>query len=211
MPTGKMPPINVPGLIRVEMHFLLNGERTENVYHCMNNLPNPGAEQLHLIANTFKNWWTTEVRPLTASNCILQEVTARELTPTGVAVLETDGLPSGGTVGGGNALPGNITLAIHWGTGLRGRSYNGRTYHMGFNRDQVNGNVVDPTVGANLLSAYNALRTALDNALVGVEFGVLSVQHNKEWRTPPILTPITGVAIDPNMDSQRRRLKGRGQ
>jgi hypothetical protein len=211
VPTGPMPPINVPGLIRVEMHFLLNGERTENVFHCMNNVGSPGDIQLHLVANTFKNWWMTEMRGHVANNLILQDVTARELTPTGVAVLETEDLPAGGTVGGGNALPGNITLAVHWGTGLRGRSFNGRTYHMGFNRDQVNGNVVDATVGAALLTAYNALRTALDNVLVGVEFGVLSVQHAKAWRTPPIITPITGVAIDPNMDSQRRRLKGRGQ
>jgi hypothetical protein len=40
---------------------------------------------------------------------------------------------------------------------------------------------------------------------------VLSTVHAGAPRVPPILTPITGVAIDSTLDSQRRRLPHRGQ
>jgi hypothetical protein len=64
---------------------------------------------------------------------------------------------------------------------------------------------------ATLISHYDDLRTALDNAFVAVDFGVLSTVHAGAPRVPPILTPITGVAIDSTLDSQRRRLPHRGQ
>jgi hypothetical protein len=210
MPTGKMPPIDLPGGLRVEMMFTYLDQKVENVYHLMNNLPNPGAEQLHLVANTFKNWWITELKPITNTQLTLRQVVCRELTPTGIAVLETDGLPVTGERQE-QALPGGTTVAVHWGTGRRGRSYNGRTYHLGLAANQVIGNQVTPAALPVIQAAYDALRTALDNALVGVEFSVLSVQTAKEWRVPPIMTPITGVAVDPDLDSQRRRLAGRGQ
>jgi hypothetical protein len=205
-----MPPINIPGGLRIEMHFTYLNQKVANVYHCMNNLPNPGETQMHLVANTFKNWWVTELQPICSNQLTLREVTCRELTPTGIAVLETEGLPApGGSTD--NALPGNVTLAVHWGTGRRGRSYSGRTYHLGLHQTQIDGDQVEQNTLDSLQDAYNALRTALDNALVGVEFSVLSVQGNKEWRDPAILTPITGVSIDPDVDSQYRRLAGRGQ
>jgi hypothetical protein len=208
--TGPMPPINLPGGLRVEMHFTYLNQQVENVYHLMNNLPNPGDVQLHLVANTFKNWWTTEMKSMVSTELTLREVVCRELTPDGVAVLETADLPQSGA-NNTQPMPGNVTVAVHWGTGRRGRSFNGRTYHLGLCANQVTGDQITPAALPVIQAAYDALRTALDNAVVGVEFSVLSVQSNKAWRVPPIMTPITGVAIDPNIDSQRRRLAGRGQ
>lgn len=210
MPTGPMPPLNIPGGVKIAMHFTYLNQKVENVYHVMNNLPNPGEVQLHLIANTFKNWWTTEMRGLCSNQLTLREVTAGETVPGGVAVLETDGLPNSGN-SSDNPMPGNVTLAVKWGTGLAGRSFRGRTYHLGMTIGQCQGDQVTTAALTAIQAAYNALRTALDNALVGVEFSVLSTQHNKAWRDPAIMTPITGLAIDPDLDSQRRRLAGRGQ
>ena len=210
MPTGPMPPLNIPGGIRIAMHFTYLDQKVENVYHCMNNLPNPGEVQLHLVANTFKNWWITELKPLTSNKLVLREVTAGETVPGGITVLETGDLPAAGN-SADNAMPGNVTLAVKLGTGLAGRSYRGRTYHLGMTIGQTNGDQVQGAALASIQAAYEALRTALDNALVGVEFSVLSTQHDKAWRDPAIMTPITGVAIDPDLDSQRRRLAGRGQ
>lgn len=210
MPTGPMPPLNIPGGIRIAMHFTYLNQKVENVYHVMNNLPNPGEVQLHLVANTFKNWWITEMRTYCSNQLTLREVVAGETVPGGVAVLETADLPSSGN-SSDNPMPGSVTLAVKWGTGLSGRSYRGRTYHLGMTIGQVQGDQVTSAALTAIQGAYNALRTALDNALVGVEFSVLSTQHNKAWRDPAIMTPITGLAIDPDIDSQRRRLAGRGQ
>lgn len=205
-----MPPINAPGVIRIEMHFTLHGQQVMNVFHCMNNLGSPGDVQLHLVANTFKNWWLDVMRPAVSSQATLVEVTARELVPGGVAVLETTDLPAAGTRDV-PAFPGNVTLAVHWGTGRMGRSFHGRTYHIGLPTDQAALSVMLGPALTTLKDHYDALRTALDDALVGVEFGVLSTISGGVPRTTPVLTPITGVSINSALDSQRRRLPERGQ
>ncbi|HET7637584.1 MAG TPA: hypothetical protein VFK47_02495, partial [Ktedonobacteraceae bacterium] len=64
---------------------------------------------------------------------------------------------------------------------------------------------------AELQSAYDALRTTLDNITLNVEFSVVSFVQAKGWRRDPLITPISGVAVEPTLDSQRRRLPGRGQ
>lgn len=202
--------IIAPDVIRVEMHFMQHGQKCMNVYHCKSNLPGPGDTELHLVANTFKNWWLDVMRPAVSNEATLTEVTARELVDGGVAVLETDSLPAAGTRNV-VAFPTNVTLAVHWGTGRMGRSFHGRTYHIGLPTDQAASSIMLGPALATLLSHYNDLRTALDNITVGVEFGVLSTVSGKAPRVPPILTPITGVSIDQALDSQRRRLPGRGQ
>ena len=68
-----------------------------------------------------------------------------------------------------------------------------------------------PVFQGNLLGAYEALRTTLDNALLGVEYSIVSFVSQGMWRMQPLVTPITGVALDPTIDSQSRRLPGRGQ
>lgn len=205
-----MPPIIAPGVVRVEMHFTYQGSKVMNVYHIKDNNPPVDETDLHLYANTFKNWWLDIMRPAISRDATLTDVAARELIDGGIAVLESEGLPAAGTRDVTGA-PGNVTLAIHWGTGLMGRSYHGRTYHIGLPNDQfANGHMLAPAL-ATLLDHYNALRVALDNAFVAADFAVLSTVHGGFPRGTPIATPITGVAIDDALDSQRRRLPGRGQ
>jgi hypothetical protein len=73
----------------------------------------------------------------------------------------------------------------------------------------VNGNFV--TNAADIQAAYDALRTTLDNVTLNVEFSVVSFVFQNAWRRDPLITPISGVAVEATIDSQRRRLPGRGQ
>jgi hypothetical protein len=205
-----MPPIIAPGIVRVEMHFTLHGQRVMNVYHLRDNNAPVADSDLHLYANTFKNWWLTVMRPAVSNQLTLTDVTARELVDGGIAVMETADLPAAGTRDK-EAFPGNVTLAVHWGTGQMGRSFHGRTYHLGLPVDQAAFSTMLAPALATLISHYDDLRTGLDSAFVAVDFGVLSTVHAGAPRVPPILTPITGVAIDSTLDSQRRRLPHRGQ
>lgn len=148
----------------------------------------------------------------------LRQVLATDISVAGgLSVIGTTGLP---TTGGNNTTgyPNNVTLAVKWGTGLAGRSFRGRTYHIGLVITQVdtNDNVVASELNA-IVGAYDALRTALDNATLGVEMVVVSrysgvdANHKPIPRVTGITTPISGVSADPVTDSQRRRLPGRGQ
>jgi hypothetical protein len=208
MPAPPMPSYDVPGLMRVEMHFLQDGQKVMNGYWCKSNLNITSETEEHLIAGTFINWWSDTLRPLTPNTLELFEVVVKELRPDGIAVLETSDLPVTGEKTEA-ALPNSVTLAVHWGTGHVGRSRHGRTFHLGLCEDQVVQNTC--TVAADIQSAYDALRTTLDNVTLNIEFSVVSFVNNGAWRTAPLVTPISGVSVESTIDNMRRRLPGRGQ
>jgi len=212
-----MPFIPVPETAEVRMQFTQANQKVENVYH----VRRQGAwtqEDLTSLANIFGNWWIQVLKPLVTVGVTLRQVLATDISAEGgLSVIGTTGLPTtGGDAGGG--YPNNVTLAVKWGTGLAGRSFRGRTYHVGMVIGMVdgNGNVVANKLN-DLKNAYDGLRTALDNATLGVEFVVVSrysgvdANHKPIPRAEGVTTPISGVSIDPVTDSQRRRLPGRGQ
>lgn len=208
MPPPPMPQYDVPGLMRLELHYLWREQHCMNVFWMKSNLNETSEVLEHELAGTFVNWWDTEIRPLISNTVQLYEVVVKELRPDGIAVLHTDGLPLTGEKTE-TALPNNVSLAVHWGTGLLGRSRHGRTYHLGITTDFVNGNFV--TNAAAIQSAYDALRTTLDNVTLNIEFSVVSFVNSNNWRQQPLVTPISGVAVEATIDSMRRRLPGRGQ
>jgi hypothetical protein len=202
--------IPVPETAQIRMQFTLAGQQCENVYHVRHS-GGWSQENLTYIASTFQNWWTTYMKPLCPSALTLQRVIAKDVsTQDGLAVEEGIGLPTNGDRGVG-AEPNSVTLSVKWGTGLAGRSYRGRTYHLQLCQDQVlASNFITQSFQEDLRAAYDALRTALDNATLAAEFVVVSKFHNNAPRTTAVTTPISGVSIEPTIDSQRRRLPGRG-
>src|SRR5690349_17846528 len=117
MPT----PIYSPGVAQFRLQFLWGNQKVENVFHCSSSV---GWNDLHLreVAVTFKNWWTSAMAPKVSNQLALQRVVAGELTADGIQILESSGLPVAG-LEGNQALPNNVTAAVHWGTGRAGRSY----------------------------------------------------------------------------------------
>ena len=210
MPAPPMPNYDVDGLVSIEMHFTYDTQLCMNKYWVQFNNTPIDDNDVHLVAQSFVGWWTDLMAPLVPETLILQEVVAKELKDGGIAVLETGDLPAPGLYAQPQ-LPNNVTVAVHWGTGRVGRSMHGRTYHLGLPEDAVVGNRLTPVFQGNLLGAYEALRTTLDNALLGVEYSIVSFVSQGMWRMQPLVTPITGVALDPTIDSQSRRLPVRGQ
>jgi hypothetical protein len=73
----------------------------------------------------------------------------------------------------------------------------------------TSGNQVSTTQRAAILEAYNALLTAVSG--LGYDLSVLSRVQDGVTLTTPVLTPINAVVMDSDIDSQRRRLTGRGR
>lgn len=102
-------------------------------------------------------------------------------------------------------LPNNVTIALKKSTGRAGRSYRGRTYAwpmLGNDLESGIPNEITATFATLLFSTYNALKTSL--ALVGYQLGVASNV------LATITSPIDFILVDKTIDSQRRRLPGRG-
>lgn len=193
----------------VTMTFLWDGQYCINKHHFLNTA---GWDEgsLNNLGTAVKEWWDTELKALVVNTCSLVEIEVVDLTEgSGLGITVQTGLPIAGTNAGPSA-PNNVTLAIKKGTGLVGRSFRGRTYHIGLSEGSYTNNTVIPSDVTALRDAYDALREPL-GAVIPVDMCVLSETSNGAPRAAGICTPVTGIGVDPVLDSQRRRLPGRGR
>jgi len=193
---------------KIELVYQQENEIVENVFHVL--LPTqPTADDLTDICDVFTAWWDVQMQPLVHLGVNLIKILARDLTvEDGVAIEYTTGLPLTGTAG--NPLPNNVTLAIKWSTGLAGRSFRGRTYLVGLPDSALDSNVnqITSTYASSLDGAAENLIDLITGD--GWSLAVASFFHNNAPRTSAVVTPITAAFVERNVDSQRRRLAGRG-
>lgn len=116
------------------------------------------------------------------------------------------------SVGGSLAepsLPGSVAFCVTFLTAGRGRSSRGRNYIPAIAEPFVIGNTLDLTQANLYVAAYEALfAVATDQNVTWV---VVSHQTAGAPRVAGLAQPVTGVRYaDRFIDSQRRRLTGRG-
>lgn len=204
-----MPFVPVPNTVEVVPQFLYDLQRCANVHHVEKGSAWTTSD-MELVAAAYRDWWDTNIRTAFAPTTLsLVSVIVRDLTTQSSPALEfTVGMPLVGTVAA--ALPNHVTLAVKWITALRGRSFRGRTYHVGLAEGHVLNNQLGAAFVNPLLAAYDALRDALETAVGGLVFVVVSKFANGVPRATGVTTPIIGTGLDTTVDSQRRRLPGRG-
>lgn len=110
--------------------------------------------------------------------------------------------------GGTSTLPFNVTVCVSLRTQLTGRAGRGRLYHCGIPYSAVTGNRVTTLYVNNLVNAYVTLQATLLS--LGVQWCVGSLISGGQPRAQVLLTPISAFRADNVLDSQRRRLPGRG-
>ena len=201
--------ISVPNTCSVELIFDVFGQKCENVYH----VTQGGSwteEDLTTLAPTFVDWWNAYGKALAHDGVSLTKIVLKDMgSQTGPAIEYSVGLPSAGAYATGDNMPLNVTAAISFGTALRGRSYRGRVYQIGLTSSMVVNNQLNSTYRAALIAGYAALVAAV--AIASQSMVVVSKFSNKAPRAIGVHTSITSVNVDVNLDSQRRRLTGRGQ
>lgn len=191
---------------RVEMRYSQYGQQCENVLYWHG----AGMDEtaLETLVGLVVEAWGDHFKPLQPSTLRLQEVigtrqnVAEDIQFT--QLIETDGTASG--VG----LPGNVTLAISFKSGFSGRSRRGRMYWLQLTEDDTTGNLVNDGFLLTLAEAVTAFFTDVADG-AGVDHSIVSYCHDGVWRTDALVTPVTAYAFaDDFIDSQRRRLTGRG-
>lgn len=199
--------IPVPNCASVVMAFTYHDQQCMNKYHLESESPFDQAS-LALAGNLFSGWWSTNFRGYVGASLILNRILLRALdTDHSPAVEYTQGLPLAGQGGSPNG-PGNVTVAVKWASGLAGRSYRGRTFHLGLPVTQYSGNSLVAGVETTLAGKYNQLITDLD--ATPWHLVVVSYYTNGAPRTQGVVTEISEASVDVHLDSQRRRLAGRG-
>jgi hypothetical protein len=107
-------------------------------------------------------------------------------------------------------LPSNVTLAISFRTGFRGRSFRGRAYAVGLTEGQVTGDSVSDAVATAYREHWEAFIASVQTDFPGASLAIVSRCQDGAWLTTATVTPVETVLVDPTVDSMRKRLKGRG-
>lgn len=202
-----MPFIPVDKAIEGILVYNLFGQRCINTlwFKCATN---PTLQDLQDTLTVLKTFWS-QLRTASSNELSIEQVEAHDRTAqVGLFLVDTNIIsPSGGQPL--PSSPGNVSLTMRFNTGYGGRSARGRNYCLGIPSQWVANNEVGAPYNPAVLSYYNAIITEAGN--VGLTWCVASRYHNHAPRPLGVMTPITGVATDWVVDSQRRRLTGRGQ
>jgi len=153
-------------------------------------------------------WWTGSLRALLSENIVLKNVTCMDMTTSSGSVIVADGADTPGLLAE-NAISLNTALVVTHRTPKRGRAFRGRTYIVGLGVSQVinEGNAASGAVTGAVTHFEEFLTPASFHGAIPV---VASRQEAGVVRTTGVATAIVSYSADSKLDSQRRRLPGRG-
>jgi len=174
----------------------------------------PGAPSLTdvtTIAEDIDAWWGAGFLPLVCDTYHYNFTRARGL--TSISDFEAEISTSAG-VGAvtSESVPNNVCPCVSFRTGVAGRSYRGRNYVAGTPNTKVVGNIIDNGFQADIVTLYDQILQGGSADPTPWQWVVASFVHLNAPRTAALATPIVEVLWTDNIvDSQRRRLPGRGR
>jgi hypothetical protein len=204
-----MPFIPATNCAKVDFLQTQTGQRISNTLWFQYTHPLTTTD-LSDLADAMETWWTASMAPNLRGSLALQEIDVTDMSSqSGAKFVKIINPPVPGTVSGTDE-PNHTAAAATFRTEKRGRSYRGRNYLGGIAVTKTTDSVtlLDAWVSA-VISAF----TAVTPALSGLDAVWVVVSHylNKVARSTAHAEPITAVSMDTSIDSQRRRLKGRGR
>jgi hypothetical protein len=156
-------------------------------------------------------WWQASVGAYLVTALTFREVYLTDLSSqTAPTATVTTGLPATASVAQ-NPLPNNSAACISFRSAGRGRSSRGRNYVPGISEDSVVGNSITAATQANLIAGYADL---MDAATYTDDWAWIVYSRFEDGlpRVEALTAPVDAVIFTDNIiDSQRRRLPGRGR
>lgn len=205
-----------PETAEVRLQGILLGQQVENVFHVRISTT-PTLANLTDIANAVNDWATGTYANHMSNGLSWTQIVVTDLnTAGGIQYIKDMSSEGGGTITD-PVKTNQDTFAVSFKTGLSGRSYRGRVYVLAVPSGYYNTpNTLNPLNQAAYVTVFNTLREDLDTA--GFPLGVLSRYNKDAVPTPPhkraegLLTDVVTVTSTDNIiDSQNRRLPGRGR
>lgn len=201
--------IPVADTVLVELRFDYFGQKIENTLY-FRKLGGSSVAQAIGLMNDLEVWWTSLL-----SNYLSQDISLRELNVTDLSSVSGYSVsqaaptpnPNGNVAAAG--MPGSVALCVSFRTPNRGRSFRGRNYVAGIAETNIVGNTVDSAVVAGVLGSYQGIPSSIVSS--AWDWVVVSRFNGGAPRVAGVATDVTSVIIvDDFVDSQRRRLTGRG-
>ncbi len=209
--------VPVENVAEVRMLQQLHGQTVINIHH-LKKASALGTQDLANIVQSIRDFYSGSLYDYLSQNLALVGIQIRDLTTqNGIFYEESESGLNGSVIG--DAMPGNVALAVKSVTGLTGRSFRGRTYIAGFTDAQVNGNEVYEGTRTSIVNVFNAWKTSITgdgyapvvvSKYSGYTVDLVKVRKIPTPRAAGIATPIAIYTANSQLDSQRRRLQGRG-
>ena len=153
------------------------------------------ANQMETFVNNYRAAWPTVI--------LADLIQVRKLDPSDPLAVDHPLVPPLAGLIPATAAPGNVTLALSERTGLAGRKFRGRFYTPGIADEDI---VFDDRITSTLVSLLNSILAQYITQWTSTVF--LPVIFHKFSNT---YTPVISGVIEAILDSQRRRLPGRGR
>lgn len=197
-------------VVQVNLVHKLHGQYCENTLYFYKTSAWTEVEMVDLMSAVISSW-ASNVMPQFSQDLTFTLVKARDLTTQTSLSMEqqvTPVVPGGVQVG---AVPSNVAFSAKKVTGFAGRSARGRIYLAGLAESQIIGNEINALLQAAIL-------TALENFIGDILTNITDVIHvhisrffNGQPREVGLMYPVENWTSDIYVDSQRRRLTGRGR
>ena len=203
--------IPVPNTVRCDVVASLFGQIIENTLYFA--FPDPPLSSIvGQLAASVGEWAVGALCTNLSNDYTYLRTEAQDISEEGAAAL-TDTVGTGTTGTSMNpAAPANVCAAVSFRTALGGRSYRGRNYVSGIPKASCEGNQCNSDWGAALVAIYESLvPDFIEDDLPDAVHVVVSRYHLNAPRVTGVTTPIlTYLMTNLDLDSQRRRLTGRG-
>lgn len=203
-----MPFVPVPDTVEVNLRQRLFGQQVENTMYFLFGAGTPSVSDMNTLAVSVENWFVANVMLYLSQDLTYHETFVTDLStatsPTGLSIAAQ------GTAGGvaQPSLPGNATICASFRSVARGRSSRGRNYLAGLPESIVTGNVVGSASLAGITAGYDVILTT---PFAGWTWVVVSRYTAGAPRVTGVTFDVISAGfVDDLVDSQRRRLTGRG-
>jgi hypothetical protein len=200
--------IPVPDCAQVEIVFSVESQIVENVRFYQGT--DLSGTSLAALVEAVNAAIRDQLLPLLHSSLSLIRVVGQIIDAVdGIVYTSTTSLPAAGGAGG-TSLPNNVAMCVSLRTAQAGRSFRGRNYICGIpSAQRSTNNLLESSFVSDVIDAWTTVGlAAVDDGWVPV---VVSRFHDGAPRTTGVATEITStIATDNIIDSQRRRLPGRG-
>lgn len=203
------PYVPVQDCMLVEVRYLIEGQQTENVFTFSTGGESfvSAAQAVYDVLET--GWWPI-IRNFFSTALAHDSVHITDMSAQDGPIADFGAFANpAGTVNTGSA-PLNVAACVSLKTNKRGRSFRGRKYMGPPALGLVAGSFLTTTGAGVLNDGFESLLSSAGASAVPLV--VVSRKSNGVFRTEGVQTLVTSARLNDNvLDSQRRRLPGRGQ
>jgi len=197
-----MPTPDITGGARIALKMSQHGQERVNVWHATKPTDWTLTQLQDLATNILTNWQTTWRGNEPDDLCVIDVVCTSLMGADSIQAT----LPCTANCCGTRTVspaPGNASSTISWRTSGIGRRKRGRTYPAGMVDEDIND---DDTITSTRIVNLSQMAIAIMNAVFLVATANLGVFS----RVALVISPVVSYVIENILDTQRKRLPGRG-